>query len=72
MAPVWPPLEEGMQFTPVFLPGKPHGQRSLGGYSPCGHKELDTSERLSLLLLLLPRSKDSTMTSEAKISAEGD
>jgi len=25
----------------------PHGQRSLAGYSPCGHKELDTTEQLS-------------------------
>ena len=25
----------------VFLPGKSHGQRSLAGYSPWGHKELD-------------------------------
>ena len=25
----------------------PHGQRSLVGYSPWGHKELDTTERLS-------------------------
>ena len=24
--------------TPVFLPGKPHGQRSLAGYSPWGHR----------------------------------
>ena len=31
---------------PVFLPGKPHGQRSLVGYSPWGGKELDTTERL--------------------------
>ena len=30
--------------TPVFLPGKVHGQRSLVGYSPCGRKELDTTE----------------------------
>ena len=28
------PLEEGMQPTPIFLPGKSHGQRSLVGYSP--------------------------------------
>ena len=28
----------------VFLPGKLHGQRSLAGYSPWGHKELDTTE----------------------------
>ena len=33
--------------TPVFLPGKPHGQRSLAGYSPWGLKELDTTEQLS-------------------------
>ena len=32
--------------TPVFLPGKSHGQRSLVDYSPWGHKELDTTERL--------------------------
>ena len=27
-------LEKGMATTPVFLPGKSHGQRSLVGYSP--------------------------------------
>ena len=32
------------QPTPEFLPGKFHGQRSLVGYSPWGHKELDTTE----------------------------
>ena len=32
--------------TPVFLPGKSHGQRSLVGYSPRGCKESDTTERL--------------------------
>ena len=30
--------------TPVLLPGESHGQRSLMGYSPRGHKELDTTE----------------------------
>ena len=30
--------------TPVFLLGKFHGQRNLAGYSPCGHKESDTTE----------------------------
>ena len=34
--------------TPVFLPGEFHGQRSLAGYSPLGHKELDMTEQLSL------------------------
>ena len=32
------------QPTPVLLPGKSHGQRSLVGYSPWGHKESDTTE----------------------------
>ena len=30
----------------VLLPGKSHGQRSLVGSSPWGHKESDTTERL--------------------------
>ena len=30
----------------VLLPGKSHGQRSLVGYSPWGHKESDTTEQL--------------------------
>ena len=34
--------------TPVLLPGKPHGWRSLVGCSPWGHKELDTTEQLSI------------------------
>ena len=34
------------QPTPVFLPGQSHGQRSLVGYSPWGHKEWDMTERL--------------------------
>ena len=33
--------------TPVFLPGKFHGQRSLVGYSPWDHQESDMTERLS-------------------------
>jgi len=32
------------QSPPVFLPGESHGQRSLGGYSPWGRKESDTTE----------------------------
>ena len=32
------------QLTPVFLPGKFHGQTSLVGYSPWGCKESDTTE----------------------------
>ena len=32
--------------TPVLLPGKSHGWRSLVGYSPWGHEESDMTERL--------------------------
>ena len=35
------------QPTPVFLPGEFQGQRNLAGYSPWGHKELGTIERLT-------------------------
>ena len=29
---------------PVFLPGESHGQRSLAGCGPCGHKESEVTE----------------------------
>ena len=38
------PWRREWQSIPVFLPGKFHGQRSLGGYSPWGHKKSDTTE----------------------------
>ena len=38
------PWRRAWQLTPVFLPGKSHGQRSLGGYSPWGLKESDITE----------------------------
>ena len=34
------------QPTPVFLPGKSHGPRSIVGCHPWGRKESDTTERL--------------------------
>ena len=37
------PWRKTWQPTPVFLPGKSHGQRSLAGYSPWSGKELDTT-----------------------------
>jgi len=36
------------QPTPVFLPGEPHRQGSLAGYSPWGCTESDTAEQLSM------------------------
>ena len=38
------PWRRTWQPTPVFLPGEVHGQRSLAGCSPWGHKESDTTE----------------------------
>ncbi|CAI9163732.1 unnamed protein product [Rangifer tarandus platyrhynchus] len=40
------PWRRRRQPTPVFLPGKSHGWRSLAGYSPWGLKESDTTELL--------------------------
>ena len=39
--------------TPVLLPGESREWRSLAGYSPRGHKESDTTERLHFSLFLL-------------------
>ena len=47
------PWRRKRQSTPVLLPGKSHGQRSLVGYSPWGRKESDTTERLHFTLLHL-------------------
>ena len=41
------PWRKKWQPTPVFLLGKSHGHRSLVGYSPWGHKELDMTDPLT-------------------------
>ena len=41
------PWRRKWQLTLIFLPGKSHGQRTLAGYSPWGHKESDTTELLN-------------------------
>ena len=38
------PWRRKWQPTAVFLPGEFHGPRSLVGYSPWGHKDLDMTE----------------------------
>ena len=56
------PLEEEKQPAPVFLPGGSHGQRSLMGYRPWGHKEWDLIECLSTLILpFLPPASPQTL-----------
>ena len=46
------PLKKGIVTTPGFLPGESHGQKGLVGYSPWGHKELDTTEQPTLQSIL--------------------
>jgi len=41
------PWRRKWQPTVVFFSGKFHGQRSLAGYSPWGHKGSDTTEHMS-------------------------
>ena len=43
------PLEEEMATHSSIFAGKSHGQRSLAGYGPWGHKESDTTEWLTHL-----------------------
>ena len=47
------PWRRAWQPTPVVLPGESDGQRNLAGYSPWGHKELDTAEHACTALLRL-------------------
>ena len=49
------PWRRKRQPTPVFLPGKSHGQRSLADYSPWGCKESDTTEQLNNTKSIRPR-----------------
>ena len=49
------------QATPVFLPGKSHGQRSLVGYSSWGCTQSDMIEQLNTLLTFLALSKQKVL-----------
>ena len=57
------PWRRKWQPTPVFLPGKSRGRRSLVDYSPWGCKELDTTELLHFLFFMDTLS----LTKEARI-----
>ena len=48
------PQRRNWQPTPVFLPGKSPGQRSLAGYSSWGPKESDTAEQLTFIHMESP------------------
>ena len=45
------PWRRNWQPTPVLLPGKSHGQRSLAGYNPWDHKGSDMTEYTQSKLL---------------------
>ena len=60
------PWSRKWQPTPVFLPGKFHGQRSLVGCSPWGHTESDTTEQLHFYFSMLPKA---LLTSHSRISS---
>ena len=47
------PWRRKWQPTPVFLPGKSQGQRSLAGQSPWGPKESDTTEHYTMTVMIL-------------------
>ena len=55
------------QPTPVFLPGKSHGWRSLVGYSPWGRKESDMTEQLHFHLFTIAK-----MWRQPKCALTGD
>ena len=54
------PCRREEQPTPACLPGELHGQKSLVGYSPWGHKVSDTTEQLILSLYRSPISMSSS------------
>ena len=47
------PLEKGMATHSCVLAWRIHGQKTLVGYSPWGHRGSDTTERLTLSLSFL-------------------
>ena len=50
------PLEEEMAAHSNILAGKSHGQRSLAGYYPKGHKALDMTEHACTSIGIWPKS----------------
>ena len=53
--------------TPIFLPGESHGQRSLMGYSPWGHKELYTTKVINTFTSKEPNSGSNAFLQVVKI-----
>ena len=62
----WRSPGEGWQPTPVLLSEKSHGRRSLVGYNPWGHKELDTTEQLHFFQRIIRRDKKAFLSDQCK------
>ena len=56
--------------TPVFLPGKSHGQRSLADCSPWGHKESDMIEQSTSVLY--GQTEEGTMEKKSTPRSKGN
>ena len=56
------PWSRKWQSTPVFLPGKSHGQRSLMGYSPWDYEQSDIISQLSTHIGIIVRDRAHTHT----------
>ena len=56
------PLEKQMATTPVLLPGKSHGQRSLEGYSPWDHKQSEMTVQLNFTFTFIDTANPLRMT----------
>ena len=65
------PWRRKWQPTPLFLPGKSHGQRSLVGYSPWGCKESDTAAAAAKSLQSCPTLCDPVDCSPPGFSVHG-
>ena len=69
------PWSRKWQPTPVFMPRRSHGQRSLVGYSPWGRKESDTTEhacmRVHFIFIALTDLQPSEGAQEITISSIG-
>ena len=55
------PWRRARQPTPVFLSGEPHGQSSLAGYGPQGHKQLETTEATWHHCIMIGQQKNTTI-----------
>ena len=61
------PWRRAWKSTPVFLPGECHGQRSLAGCSPQGHKQSDMTEATQHQNRIISQSVRNHLVSTAQV-----